>query len=71
MDQDVLVRFGARVRELRLSRGYSQEAFAAKCDLDRSYLGGVKRGERNLALRNIEAIANALEITLADLMGGI
>lgn len=69
--QDILARFGARVRELRLSQGYSQETFAAKCNLDRTYIGGIERGERNLALRNIEIIAKALDLTLSDLMAGL
>jgi transcriptional regulator with XRE-family HTH domain len=69
--QDILVRFGARVRELRLSKGYSQESFAAKCGLDRTYVGGIERGERNLALRNIENIAKALDMSLSELMGGL
>lgn len=69
--QDILVRFGSRVRELRLSKGYSQELFAARCDLDRTYVGGIERGERNLALRNIENIAKALDITLSELMDGL
>lgn len=66
--QDILVRFGARVRQLRLQKGYSQEAFAAKCDLDRTYVGGIERGERNVALRNVESIAKALDMTLSELM---
>lgn len=69
--RDVLMRFGARVRELRAARGFSQESFAALCGLDRTYVGGVERGERNLALRNIEAIAKALGVTLSDLMKGL
>ena len=64
-------RFGQRVRELRKERGYSQESFAAACDLDRTYIGGIERGERNVALRNIEAIATALGITLSELMNGV
>ena len=64
---DILVRFGKRVRELRKSRGYSQEAFAARCELDRTYIGGIERGERNVALRNIESIAKALNITISEL----
>lgn len=68
---DVLVRFGARVRERRRGKGYSQEEFALRCDLDRTYIGGIERGERNVALRNIEAIANGLGITIADLMEGL
>ncbi|EAQ80673.1 helix-turn-helix domain-containing protein [Blastopirellula marina] len=68
---DILVRFGARVRELRLQQDYSQEAFAHACELDRTYIGGIERGERNLALRNIERIAEALGVTLAELMKGL
>ena len=68
---DILVRFGQRVRELRKEQGYSQENFAAACELDRTYIGGIERGERNVALRNIEAIADTLGITLSDLMNGL
>ena len=68
---DILLRFGTRVRELRLGKGYSQESFAAKCGLDRTYLGGIERGERNVAIRNIEIIAKALDMTLSELMDGL
>lgn len=64
---DILLRFGTRVRELRKSKGHSQEAFAALCELDRTYIGGIERGERNVALRNIEAIADALGMTVSQL----
>lgn len=65
---DILARFGQRVRELRRAKGLSQEGFAAECGLDRTYMGGIERGERNLALRNIDLIANTLGITLSELM---
>ena len=65
--RDILLRFGERVRSLRTAKGLSQEAFAALCDLDRTYIGGIERGERNLSLRNIEVIANALEISISKL----
>lgn len=68
---DILERFGVRVRTLRKAQGYSQETFAAACDLDRTYIGGIERGERNVALRNIEAIAEALGLTLAELLDGV
>lgn len=68
---DILVEFGRRVRELRLKQGWSQEAFAEVCDLDRTYIGGIERGERNLALRNIEAIARGLDLSLSQLMEGL
>ena len=66
--RDILKRFGARVRELRLEMKLSQEQFAAKCNLDRTYLGSVERGERNIALRNIEKIAKAFQISISELM---
>ena len=65
--RDILKRFGARVRELRLEMGLSQERFAAKCKLDRTYVGSVERGERNIALRNIEKISKALGISISEL----
>lgn len=69
--QDILVRLGTRIRQLRVSRGYSQESFAAKCGLDRTYVGGIERGERNVALRNLESIAEALDLSLSELMSGL
>jgi len=66
-----LGRFGRRVRELRLRAKLSQEQFAAECDLDRTYISGIERGKRNVALRNIEKIAETLRISLAELMRGI
>ena len=68
---DILVRFGERVRQLRKERGFSQERFAAECGLDRTYIGGIERGERNVALRNIHRIAEALRIPISELMNGL
>jgi transcriptional regulator with XRE-family HTH domain len=70
-DSDILKRFGQRVRLLRKRAGLSQEAFADECGLDRTYVGGIERGERNIALRNIEVIALALGLTLSKLMHGL
>jgi transcriptional regulator with XRE-family HTH domain len=69
--KDILVRFGRRVREMRLKIGLSQERFAEKCGLDRTYIGGIERGERNLALRNINEIARGLSVSLSELMRGL
>jgi len=60
-------RFGERVRELRKRKGLSQEALALACELDRTYIGGVERGERNLSLLNIHKIADALGVAARDL----
>lgn len=54
--------FGARVRELRRKAGLSQEELATTANLDRSYIGGVERGERNVSLVNIHKIARALKV---------
>jgi len=70
-EPDILARFGQRVRELRTVAGLSQEGFATKCDLDRTYVGGIERGKRNLSLRNIEVIAGALGITISELTEGL
>lgn len=67
-DADILVRFGTRIREMRKAKGFSQEAFADLCELDRTYMGG---GERNVALRNINVIAQALGVTISELMQGL
>ena len=67
-NEPALVAFGSAVRELRLSRNLSQEALADLAGLDRSYTGGIERGEHNVALINIQRIAQALDIKVAALM---
>lgn len=63
----VLAAFGARVRELRVEKGLSQEDLADAAGIHRTYVGGVERGERNLSLLNIVRIANALEVPVSEL----
>jgi transcriptional regulator with XRE-family HTH domain len=65
--EDIRLRFGKAVRQRRHKLGVSQEAFADLCGLDRSYIGGIERGERNVALVNVEKIARALRISLSEL----
>lgn len=60
--------FGKRLKELRNSQGLSQEALALACELDRTYIGGAERGERNVSLVNIHKIANALNIPAHELL---
>lgn len=59
--------FGKRIRYLRLRAGYSQEELASLCLLDRTYIGGIERGERNPSLKNILRIAEALAVPVTAL----
>jgi len=63
-----LVSLGAVIRDLRIKTGLSQEAFADKVGIDRSYIGGIERGEHNLALVNLMRIASALQTSTALLL---
>ena len=69
MAMDILKRFGRRVREIRIKKGItSQMSLALKAGLDRTYIGGVERGERNVGLKNIEKIAKAIGISPDELL---
>lgn len=68
---DVQVRFGLRVRQLRKKAGLSQEAFADRCGLDRTYMSGIERGKRNVSLRNIDILAKALDLSVSELTEGL
>ena len=59
--------FGERLRRLRKNKGLSQETLALACELDRTYIGGVERGERNISLINIYKISNALGASAREL----
>lgn len=58
---------GQTIRALRESKGYSQESFAAHVGVDRTYMGGIERGERNIAALNLIKIAKALNVEVGDL----
>jgi transcriptional regulator with XRE-family HTH domain len=61
-------KFGEKIRELRQSKGLSQEELAFRAGVHRNYLGGIERGERNPALDNMAAIAKALGVDLSELL---
>jgi transcriptional regulator with XRE-family HTH domain len=63
--------FGKTVRSIREERGYSQEELAERAGLHRNYVGGVERGERNVALENIVKLAGALAIRTKDLFDAL
>jgi len=61
---DIRKKFGQRIAYLRKKKGLSQEKLAELADLHRTYVGSVERGERNIALINIEKIAKALNVSI-------
>ncbi|MEP2990616.1 MAG: helix-turn-helix transcriptional regulator [Parasphingorhabdus sp.] len=68
-DQDeVLTRLGSCIRAIRQDHKLSQEALADAAGIDRSHMGKIERGERNVSVLNIHRIAKALEISITDLM---
>jgi transcriptional regulator with XRE-family HTH domain len=69
--ENIRIRFGKALRHRRQKLGVSQEAFADMCQLDRTYIGGIERGERNVALANIEKITKTLRLTIAELFQGV
>ncbi|MFZ5867399.1 MAG: helix-turn-helix domain-containing protein [Thermodesulfobacteriota bacterium] len=66
-----LVRFGQNLKAQRFRTGLSQEELANKAGLDRSYVGGVERGERNVSLLNILKLAESLGISISELVAGL
>jgi transcriptional regulator with XRE-family HTH domain len=68
-NSDILIKFGKRVQAMRIDRGItSQMELANKAGLDRTYIGGVERGERNIALKNIAKIAKVLNVSPSELL---
>lgn len=61
--KEVQKQFGTQMRALRQQRGLSQEELAFSCNLDRTYIGSVERGERNISLVNIHIVAAALKVS--------
>jgi transcriptional regulator with XRE-family HTH domain len=70
-DKQFLRELGSRIRELRLARKWSQADLGRRCDLHRTFIGSVERGERNLSALNLRRIAKVLRLSLADLFSGL
>ncbi|PYP92618.1 MAG: transcriptional regulator [Candidatus Angelobacter sp. Gp1-AA117] len=66
-----LIAIGARIRDLRSKKGYSQEAFADSCGINRSHMGEVERGECNVTFATLLTITTKLEISISALLDGI
>lgn len=62
------LRFAESMRRIRTQKGLSQEALADLADLHRTYVGSVERGERNISIDNMEALSDALEADLSEML---
>ena len=67
----ITVLLGQRIKELRIKTGDSQEKFALKIDMDRTYYASVESGKRNISIVNIKKIADGLGISLYELFQGL
>jgi len=65
---EILVRFGNKIREIRKVKGISQERLAELSEIDRSYMGRIERGEMNVSLTKVYQISEALEVPPASLL---
>ncbi len=66
MKREVLIKFGQKVRDERDRLGLSQEELASRAGVHRTYIGMIERAEKNITLQNIEKIAKALDLKIAD-----
>lgn len=69
--EDIKIKLGVRVKQLRISKGYSQEQLAELADLDRTYIPGIESGKRNVSIVVLEKLAKAFGINISDLMNNI
>jgi transcriptional regulator with XRE-family HTH domain len=67
-EKSELLKVGNKRRQLRTDNGLSQEKFSFACDLDRTYIGSVERGERNISVINLKKIAQALNTDPSELL---
>lgn len=70
-DRRFLRTLGQRLRQYRLDRQWTQAELARRCELHRTFVGSVERGERNLSILNLRLIARVLRVSLADLFAGL
>jgi len=67
-DKELLLKVGDRIRYFRVDAGLSQEKLSFECNLDRTYIGSVERGERNIAIINLNKLAKALNVSISELL---
>jgi transcriptional regulator with XRE-family HTH domain len=66
--EDIKIRFGRRLRELRLEKGWSQETLANLAEIDRTYIPGIESGKRNVSLMILDRLSAVFEISISQLL---
>jgi transcriptional regulator with XRE-family HTH domain len=69
--EDIKIRFGRRLRELRLEKGWSQEKLANLAEIDRTYLPGIESGKRNVSIVVVDKLSSVFSMEISDLVKGI
>jgi len=64
---DIKKKFGKKIKQLRIEKGWSQEKLALTADIDRTYIPSIEKGERNVSISIIEKLAKALNIEIKEL----
>jgi transcriptional regulator with XRE-family HTH domain len=68
MADDLLIRFGDRIRKLRKKRGWTQVEMAERVGIDRSFLADVERGKRNISILNLDLISKGFKVSLSRML---
>lgn len=71
VNESVTVRFGRRLRALRVKRGWTQVEMAERLGIDRSYISDMERGKKNICLPTLEVLAQGFEVTMSKLISGL
>lgn len=66
--QELLQKLGRNIRKLRKDIGLTQEQLAYEAEIDRSYMGAIERGERNISLLTLMKIAQCLKVDITELL---
>ena len=71
MSDSIAQKFGEHIRQLRKAKGFSQESFARKLKLHRTYIGAIERGEKNITIKNLEKLADCLGVKISEIFKSI
>ena len=69
--QQIQIRLGQKIRELRNEKGWSQEDFADRCGIGRAHMSLIERGQQNLTLATLHTICKVLGISMAGILNGV